>query len=291
MDWAASILQIIIYGIARGCVYVILALGLNLIMGTMKIINLSHGVIFILAAYMVYSMSVAFPFVDPYVLMFLALLLFFVLGAGLYLGLFARVKTRAGSTVASFGLLKVLEVVILIIWTANPKIIPSTYSMTIFSFGFFSMAISRVILIFTTLLTAFLSGILLMKTIFGKAVRAISEDATAASLMGINVSKINCLSFSLGIVLCCLAGATYGINYSFDPYGGLMFTLKGIVSITIGGLGSMLGAVVGGCILGIVENAVAYQIGAGWQDVAAYLAFLLILLFKPRGIFGRKGEL
>ncbi|MEM3550695.1 MAG: branched-chain amino acid ABC transporter permease [Candidatus Bathyarchaeia archaeon] len=286
MSDISLILLILLYGFARGCIYGVIALGLNLIFGTMKIVNLAHGAMCLLSAYIVYSLFFLTGF-DPYLLMFIAILVFFGFGLGLYSGIFRRTKDASSSTISSYGLLIALQMVMVIIWTANPKAIPSPSTSAIVPLGVVSISLSRIVLIFVCVIVAFLLILLLKRTMFGKALRATSEDAETASLMGISVMKINALAFSLGIVLACLAGVVYGINYSFDPYLGLMLTLKAMVALTLGGLGNPIGAITGGFILGIVENVIAYQFGATWADVASYFAFIIILLVRPSGIFGK----
>lgn len=286
MDEISLALIILLYGFARGCVYGVIALGLNLIFGTMKIVNLAHGALCLLSAYIIYSLFYLSGF-DPYGLIIPAVLIFFVIGLGLYFGIFQRTRDPNSSTISSFGLLVMLQMIMVIFWTANPKTVPSIYSNIMIPLRVVSISLTRVILIIVCIAATIFLSLLLKKTIFGKAVRGVSEDAETATLMGISISKVNSLAFSLGIALACLAGIIYGINYSFDPYIGLMLTLKGFVSLTLGGLGNPIGAITGGVILGIVENVIAYGVGASWSDVASYFAFILILLIKPTGIFGK----
>lgn len=282
------IVQIILFGIARGCVYALLALGLNLIFGTMKIVFLSHGAMSVLGAYFVWTLLSSLG-IDPLILTFVTLVPFFVIGLFLYRGVFQRTRDPNSSTISSYGLLVALQMIILMAWTANPKTISSPYeSIAIPVVGGISILFTRVLLIILCVVTTILLILLLKKSMFGKAVRAVSEDYETSSLMGVDVKKINSLAFSLGIVLSCFAGALFGINYSFDPYIGLLLTFKGFVALTVGGLGSSLGSVVGGVSLGIVENIIAYSIGPVWSDIASYAFFIIVLLTKPSGIFGKR---
>ncbi|MDI9619642.1 MAG: branched-chain amino acid ABC transporter permease [Candidatus Nezhaarchaeota archaeon] len=277
---------LLLYGFARGCVYAVIAIGLNLIFGTMKIVNLAHGSICLLSAYMSYTLFQTLG-LDPYASLLLTLPVFFAMGLGLYFGIFKVTREPNSSTISSFGLLIALQMIMVLAWTANPKAIPSQYAGIMIPIGIASISLARILLMVTCLAASFLMLLVLKRTVFGRAVRAISEDPETPYLMGINVVKVNSLAFSLGVALACLAGMVYGINYSFDPYIGLMLTLKGFVSVTLGGLGNMIGSVVGGVILGVAENVVAYTIGAQWSDVASYFIFILILLVKPTGILGR----
>ena len=281
--------QITINGILFGSIYSMVALGLNLIFGTMKIVFLAQGTITILGAYTAFWLFNLFG-VDPFISMLVIFPLFFVLGIASYYGIFHRaLKIGPNPTLlASFGLLIIVQTAMAVAWTANPRGIYPSYASLVFSLGDVHVPFIRIIaLVFCVVVTAVLL-VVLKKTMLGKAIRATSEDPEAASLMGINVSKINCIAFSIGIILAGLAGLILGTIYSFDPYLGLLLTLKGFVALTIGGLGSTVGALVGGLILGVIESTTAFLVGAGWSDFASYTAFLVILLIKPYGIFGKK---
>jgi branched-chain amino acid transport system permease protein len=127
----------------------------------------------------------------------------------------------------------------------------------------------------------------LRKTILGKAVRAVSEDMVAASLLGMRPEWVSAVTFSIGIALAGIAGVATCIIFPFDPYFGFIFSLKALIAVAFGGLGSVGGALLGGVILGVLESMSSYIIGGGWADAAAYGVFLLVLIFKPEGLLGR----
>lgn len=278
------VVQILLYGVLRGFVYSIIALGLSLIFGTMKIVNLAHGTLCILGAYFAFSMiSLG---LDPYVSMPLLLLLFFIVGICLYLGIFQKTRDPNSSTVSSFGLLMAIQTLIQIFWDPTPKMARSYFSDILMPLGAVNMASSRIVLALLCIFTAFVLYFLLRRTLIGTAIRATSEDAETSSLMGVNVKWINCIAFSLGLILACLAGVAYGTNYAFDPFVGLPLTFKGVVVLTLAGIGSTLGVLITGPILGIIEGIVGFQLGLGWVDIVAYLMIIVILIVRPYGIFG-----
>lgn len=134
----------------------------------------------------------------------------------------------------------------------------------------------------TILVTLFLK-----KTMLGKAVRAASENLESATLVGITPHKVNTITFAIGIGLAGLAGIATATTYSFDPYFGFIFSLKAMIALALGGMGSIFGALFGGIILGVIESLGAFIWTGGWADVLSYGVFLLVLLFKPEGLFTR----
>ncbi len=282
----SQVTQICLYGVLRGFVYSTIALGLTLIFGTMKIVNLAHGILCLLGAYLAFSLTA--QGLDPYISMSMLLPLFFVIGACLYFGIFQKTRDPNSSTVSSFGLLIAIQTLIQIIWDPTPKMARSYFSDLLVPIGGISLSSSRIVLSMLCVFTTFLVYFLLRKTWIGIAIRSTSEDAETSSVMGINVVKINCIAFSIGLMLACLSGITYGTNYAFDPFMGLSLTFKGFVVLTLAGIGSILGLLVSGPILGIIEGIVGFQLGLGWVDVISFLMIIVILITKPTGIFGGK---
>jgi branched-chain amino acid transport system permease protein len=281
-----QIAQICLYGVLRGFVYSIMALGLTLIFGTMKIVNLAHGILCILGAYLAFSLIDLG--LDPYFSMLLLLPLFFIIGVCLYFGIFQKTRDPNSSTVSSFGLLIAIQTLIMIIWNPTPKMAHSYFSDILVPIGVVSLSSSRIVLSALCIFTAFIVHLLLKKTWIGIAIRSTSEDAETSSIMGINVKKVNCIAFSIGLMLACLAGVAYGTNYAFDPFVGLSLSFKGFIVLTLAGIGSTLGLLVTGPFLGVIEGIVGFQLGLGWTDVISYLMIIILLITKPTGIFGGK---
>jgi branched-chain amino acid transport system permease protein len=125
------------------------------------------------------------------------------------------------------------------------------------------------------------------KTIWGKAVRGASEDMKAAALLGISPRKVSSITFAIGIALAGVAGVATATTYPFDPYFGFIFSLKALIAVAFGGIGSVWGAMLGGVLLGVIESMSSYVISGGWADAISYGAFLLVLMFRPQGLFGR----
>jgi branched-chain amino acid transport system permease protein len=129
--------------------------------------------------------------------------------------------------------------------------------------------------------------IFLKKTLIGIAVRAASEDMVSATLLGIGPHRVNVVAFAIGIGLAGVAGVGLATIYAFDPFFGFIFVLKALISLAIGGIGSVSGALLGGIILGLLESLASFFLRGGWSDATSYAIFLLVLMFKPEGLFVR----
>jgi branched-chain amino acid transport system permease protein len=126
----------------------------------------------------------------------------------------------------------------------------------------------------------------LKKTLIGTAVRAVSEDVEASTMMGINPNRANIVAFAIGIGLASISGINIAATYSFDPVYGFDVAIKALIALTLGGIGTVHGALLGGILLGVIESYGTYFMSSGWAQAVCFLVFLLVLIFKPNGIFG-----
>jgi branched-chain amino acid transport system permease protein len=280
--------QVLVNGILLGCMYGVAATGLSLIFGCMQIVFIAQGAVMILAAYCIYWIIDLAP-MNPFFGFLVILPIFLAFGWTMYMGLF-RWVAKAGknpSLLLAFGLMVLLENLMLLIWSPDVRTVKTAYSSVAFSFGDLNISITRLIVAAAAILATALVSIFLKKTLLGKAVRAASEDMHAAAILGISPVRVSAATFGVGIALAGVAGVATCITYPFDPFFGLTFSLKALVAVAFGGLGSVGGALLGGILLGVLESLSAYVFGAGWADAVAYAAFLLVLIFRPEGILGR----
>ena len=207
----------------------------------------------------------------------------------MYMSLFKRVAKagKSPSLLLAFGLMVLLENLMSIIWSPDVRAVKTDYSSLAFGLGGINFSVTRLIVAVVALVATGFVFLFLKRTILGKAVRAASEDMHAASILGISPVRVSAATFAVGIALAGVAGVATCITYPFDPYFGFLFSLKALIAVAFGGLGSVGGALVGGLILGILESLSSYVMGAGWADAVAYAAFLLILIFRPEGLLGR----
>ncbi len=281
--------QLFVNGILFGTMYGLAAIGLSLIFGTMHIIFLSQGAVIIFMAYLCFWLFTLLK-IDPYLSTIILAPFALALGAGLYQTLFRRairMEDKNISLLIAVGLMFLLENLMSVAWTPNPRSVSTGYTSSSLSLGNLDISFTRLMGFVMAMLATVGVTLFLKKTLIGKAVRAASEDMGAASLVGIGPHWVNMVTFAIGIGLSGIAGIALSTTYPFDPYFGFIFSLKAMIALALGGLGSVSGALLGGIILGLLESWAAFFVSGGWADAVGYAIFLLVLLFKPEGLFVR----
>jgi len=216
----------------------------------------------------------------------------FVVGVGLFYCLFrkaAALEDKNVSLLIAVGLMYLIENAILKVWSANPRGLDISYrDATIVGWGL-RVSWLRVALLGLAIVSALVVFLFLKKTRLGTAVRAASEDMEATTLQGINSTWVCAVSFAIGIGLAGVAGVGMATVYSFDYQFGFSFAIKALIALSLGGIGNVFGALSGGLILGVIENLTAYYVSISWIEAASYGVFILVLIFLPQGLFGRRG--
>jgi len=283
------IIQLLINGILFGTMYGIAAIGLSLIFGTMRIMFLAQGSMIILFAYVCYWLFELLG-LDPYISLILIVLIGLGLGTGIYQGLFkgaAAQEDKNISLLIAIGLMFLVDNLMTVFWTANPRSISTSYTSLVFRPMGIDIPFNRLVGFIMAVLATTGVVLFLKKTFIGIAVRAAAEDMEAATLLGISPHRVNSVAFAIGTGLAGIAGVELATIYPFDPFFGFIFVLKAMISLAIGGIGSVLGALLGGIILGLLESLSSFFIGGGWSDAVSYAVFLFILMFKPEGLLVR----
>jgi branched-chain amino acid transport system permease protein len=288
------ILQSAVSGLLVGGIYGLVALGLALAFGVLKVLNVAHGELVMLggyAAFFLFSEAGVDPLIGtPFV--FLAL---FVFGLLLYQVLFRFVvrydiETRIkNSLLVSFGLVLVLQAVAVFFFSGDDRTIVTGYSSDALVLGPVRIPWVRLGGFVVAVLAAFALEWLLNRTRFGHAVRATSEDWALASLTGIDVRRVYMIAFAISAGLAGLAGSIVSLGYSVSPSIGLGWTLKALIVIVLAGLGSMRGIVLAGMLLGLIEGLASVWVGSAYRGVVALVVFLIVLSVRPQGLFGREG--
>jgi branched-chain amino acid transport system permease protein len=280
--------QLLINGILFGTMYGIAAIGLSLIFGTMRIVFIAQGTMIILAAYGSFWLFKLWG-IDPYVSILFVVPASLIVGIGFYQALFRKVA-KAGqfpTLLIAFGLMALLENLMFVVFTGNTRALQTSYSTYALTLLGMKISFGRLMVFVMAILGTAGVTFFLKKTLLGKAVRAASENLEYAMLVGITPHQVNTVTFALGMGLAGLAGVATATTYAFDPFSGFVFGLKAMIALALGGMGNVAGALLGGMLLGIVESYSSFLLSGGWADVISYAVFLLVLMFKPEGLFSR----
>ncbi len=288
----SGLIQALIWGVATGCIYILLATGLNLIFGVMKLVNFAHGQLLMVGAFVAYQITTIVG-LNPYASIIVSMGIVAFIGVLLEKFAFRKVRgtEKLNEIFISLGLIYVFQNVAALLWVENYNIrIPSPLSSLSFSFGEVTLSYDRILAI--VIVIVILVGLVLLtkKTKIGLAMRATSQKSDAAMLMGININRVYVFTFAVGAALAGAAGAIYGILFPFNPTIGALPTIKAFAIIILGGLGSIPGAVAGGLLYGIAENITGYLSNGTWQDAVAFALLIVVLVIRPTGLFGEKGE-
>jgi len=288
---APTIILTLVWGVAIGCVYILLATGLNIIFGVMKLVNFAHGQLLMLGAYLTWTISYAAG-LNAYAAIIVSMLVVALIGVAVERLTFRKVLggDKLNEIFVSLGLIYIFENAAMLIWGANSKQIVSPLSGLSLALPSISITYDRIVAVFVVIATLIAFGLLIQKTKIGLAMRATSQRNSTAMLMGINVETIYMLTFAIGAALAAVAGGLYGIIFSFDYQVGALPTIIAFAIIILGGLGSIKGAIIGGLLYGIVEQLATLFFGGVWGSAVAFAMLIVVLIIRPNGIFGEKGE-
>lgn len=291
-----SFLQTLIAGILLGGLYALIGVGMTLIMGVMKIINLAHGDLMMVGMYIAFWMFTLFG-IDPYASVLIATPILFFLGVLIQKCLInpvLRVDSilPQNQVILTVGVGMVLASLATVLFKADYRSTPVSYGTSAWHLSDYwetapielSLSVPWTIsFLFAVLITLSL-WFFLSRTDMGKSIRATAQDLDAALLMGVNVQRMRVVTFGLGSSLVGAAGCLFiPIYYLFPSLGGQFTTIAFIITI-LGGLGSTVGAIIGGLILGIFESMTAMYVGMGWAPVGRFVIFVAVLIFLPGGV-------
>jgi branched-chain amino acid transport system permease protein len=287
-----SILQNLVFGLFVGSIYGVGAVGLALVFGVLRILNVAHGELVMIGAYASYWIFVVLG-LDPFLSMFLVVPLMFVLGMLLNTLLFDRLtrldtETKIkNSLLVSFGLGLVLQNLATQWWTGDERSVQTRYAGLGFQVAGVALPYTRLATFAIALVAIFVLWFFLQRTRWGRAIRATAQDWEAAAQAGIDVRRIYLFTVGFGAGGAAIAGVLLAVTYGFTPNIGLAWTLKALIIVVLAGTGSVFGAFPAGLLLGLTEAVSGLTIGQEYREVVGLLLFLIVLLVRPQGLFGK----
>ncbi|HUT72041.1 MAG TPA: branched-chain amino acid ABC transporter permease [Desulfatiglandales bacterium] len=286
-----TFLDVVIGGLIMGGIYALIAVGLGLQYGVGRVLNVSHGEFIMLGAFATWTLYTVFG-ISPLISLVICGPVLFVLGFIIHRTLFQYLRGKSesigafadNSLLASFGLLFIIQNVALLIWKADIR----GYSYLESSVSIFGalFAAHRLVALLFAVGISLVFYYFLTRTRLGKAIRAAAEDPETAQVMGVNIHRVLAICFGLGALMAAFAGVLISMMYEMQPTMGLEYTIIAIIVVVLGGLGSITGSLIGGFILGLIGSIVTY-FDPGLSLIAYYVMFILLLLVRPTGIFGK----
>lgn len=287
----------IMMGVFLGGLYVLIALGLSLVFGVMKLINVAHGDLVILGTYFAFFamtgeiMGHRFAIfgIDPILSLVITIPILFGIGFLIQKYLMARafgISMEAPLLIA-FGISLIIQNSNQILWTPYSRGLTPPYALESFSVGAVHIPLIYLLDFIAALAVMLALREFLRRTYLGKAITAASQDSRAAHLMGINTGRVYAFAFAIAMATAAIAGVFLGLTFPFTPTSGVSFLIIAFGVVIIGGLGSMMGTFIGGMILGLAQTIGGYFAGATAQMLIVYILVLVVLAVRPQGIFGR----
>jgi branched-chain amino acid transport system permease protein len=276
--------QIIVYGIITGAFYGLAAVGLSLVFGVMRHMNIAHGSFLMIGGFAAYWLFHLLK-LDPFVSIPLVMVILFAIGAALYKGLFSHLdKLPEGlkinnSMLVGFGLTWVIDNLAIMFWTSDVRAVTPSYTGKVWHvLPGLRLPVVGLVIIGIASLVIFSLYLILTKTYFGKSVRATAQDRDAGNLMGINVERTYLIFFALSAALAGIAGVVAAVNYSVYPTVGFEWLLKAIIILVLAGFGKIGQVFAAGLLLGVIEGVSVYFVGATYREVVGLVIFILVLL-------------
>lgn len=290
---AETLTAALVAGILVGGLYAVVAIGLSLIFGIIRVINFAHGALLMVCMYAGFWLWYLWG-IDPYIGMLIVVPLAFLLGYGiqhvLVRPMFLRERTYVVEPLGVLLLMAGLDMFLanagLLAFRSDFRAVTVPYGAATIHLGFLTIGATRLILLVITLLLAFGLTWLLTRTELGNAIRAVGQNREASALCGLNVHHIFAITFGLGCIVIAFGGCAMLPFYFVEPYMGLPLAIKSFIIVVLGGLGSIPGALLGGIIIGVVESVGGQFVPATAAHIFSLVLFLLIVFFRPKGLMG-----
>jgi len=288
MTLLADLSTPIVLGILLGGLYAVIALGLSLVFGVVREINIAHGDLVILGSYFGYVAMTVLG-IDPILSLIAGIPLLFGIGFAIQKYLLNRAFriSMDATLIIAFGISIILQSTYQLIWTPFPQGLTTSYAMESFSFGPIRFPLTYLLDFIVAIIVMLFLREFLRRTYLGRAIRAAAQDRRAAHLMGINTDQVYAYTFAIATAFAAIAGIFLGLTFPFTPVSGMPFLIIALGVVVLGGLGSIVGTFVGGIAFGLAQTLGGHFFGVAAQMLVAYTMVLVVLAVIPRGIFGR----
>lgn len=285
----AIVFPSVLNGLTTGAVYALVALGLTLIYGVLHIINFAHGSLLMLALYGVFFLHAGLG-VDPYLALPILVPAMFLVGYALQRGIIGKASHGKDENIllVTLGLSIIIENLALFFWKSDTRTIDTPYTFEVIEIAGAFLPLPKAVAFVGALVAATVLWLFMTRTDLGKAIRAVAKERQGARLVGINVDHVFAMSFGIGIACLGAAACLLLPTYYVSPQVGHGFVLIAFTIVVLGGMGSFFGALLGGFIIGIIEALGGLYLGESLGQLGIFLIFILILLFRPTGLFGHQ---
>lgn len=278
----------IVNGLLLGGMYTVIALGLSLVFGVMRMINLANGEILVGGAFLAYYVCDGLG-IDPLLSLLIVVPAIGLIAYPAQRFVFGPLLLRGPEPplVATFGVALVIQSVLTAAFTGNPKSLSASYAETGWQILGLNIRVTYVIALVLAVALVVVLNRGLNRTRYGTAIRAASADPETTTTMGVNVAHLYAVTFAIAAGLAAIGGVLVGLTFSFSPTSGTTYLIKGFTVVVLGGIGSITGTLWAGLFLGVVESVSADVFGGAYRELTVYLLFLTILFFRPQGFFGK----
>lgn len=284
-----QVVTALISGLLYGGLLAVTAVGLSLIFGVMRLINLAHGEFLILGAYLSFQLASWFG-LDPILSTLIVAPVLFLVSLPLFRLLLSPVLTRGPepAMLTTFALSIIAQSLYILVFSGDSRSLPASYATSSISIAGVSVSVAYVISFVIGIILCGALDLVIRFTSFGRDLRAASEDSATASALGVNIRRTNALVFGVAAACAGVGGVLVGVTFSFTPTSGTNYLLTGFAVVVLGGLGSIRGTLLAAVLLGVVESVGSLFLGDGYRDLIGFAVFLIVLSVRPQGLFGRK---
>jgi branched-chain amino acid transport system permease protein len=294
VDWPSghALATALVTGLLLGGLFTVTALGLSLVFGVMRLINLVHGELLLVGAFFAFELGLHTG-LDPLLSLVVIVPVVFLVAypaERILLGPLIG-KGAEAPLMTTFGLSIILVNLFVLVFSADTRSLQASYATDSIQLAGIDIPLIYAISFGFALALTAATHLFLQRTGYGREIRAAAEDAGAAEVLGVNVARAYGITYALGASFAAVGGVLVGLAFGFDPSSGTSWLLTGFAVVVLGGLGSLKGTLVGGLLLGVAESVGASfpQVGDGYRNFIGFMVFLVILAVRPRGLYGRTG--